>query len=223
VDADNNFMDSIDQTIARNVKHNRERAGLSQAELAAELTASGVPGMHQTTIARIESGQRVLRLAEAVALARFFEYQVEDLIESPRSAVMRSEYSALRKAVSEFHDAADNLNRARDLVSSYLDMEFPWLDDGSDPSVVTVDPRIFNMLDELWSTNSEPMMLMDSKYDEWLRNFRDRMEVELFTPSMEMYVELLFNGYEGGSIHDRTEDTDEEFRDEVLARFGDGS
>lgn len=48
----------------------REIQGLSQGELAARLAEAGWDGFRQTTVSRIEKGERTVRLAEAHAIAQ---------------------------------------------------------------------------------------------------------------------------------------------------------
>lgn len=218
---DDQFAASVDEKIARNVRLARERAGLSQAELAAKLTEAGVAGIHQTTIARIEGGQRVLRLAEALALARFFEYQLEDWVESPASASLRAHHSYLQKAVTAFYDAANELEARRWNSAEYLDEKFPYTPDGSVIAVVTVDPRSFNLLDELLTTNSDPFVLAADIYRTRLANARLTGQVTPFTPgyAMDLYDEALRNYNVRPIIRDFTEASDREFEESVIVRF----
>jgi transcriptional regulator with XRE-family HTH domain len=52
------------------VKRIREEQGWSQGELAKRMSDSGWDGFHQTTISRIEKGERPVRLGEARGLAK---------------------------------------------------------------------------------------------------------------------------------------------------------
>lgn len=52
------------------VKRIREELGWSQGELAKRMADSGWDGFHQTTISRIEKGERPVRLGEARGLAK---------------------------------------------------------------------------------------------------------------------------------------------------------
>lgn len=52
------------------MKRIREEHGWSQGELARRMTDAGWEGFHQTTISRIEKGERPVRLAEAQGLAQ---------------------------------------------------------------------------------------------------------------------------------------------------------
>ena len=60
-------MASFDEQFGKKVRALRERA-LTQSQLAAEMTAAG-HRMYQTTIAKIESGERPVSFDEAVSLA----------------------------------------------------------------------------------------------------------------------------------------------------------
>ncbi|MFC8037846.1 helix-turn-helix domain-containing protein [Paenarthrobacter sp. NPDC057355] len=68
---------------AENVQRLRELKGWSQGELARRMTEEGWEGFHQTTISRIEKGQRPVRLAEARGLARVLGNQVGMMIAPP--------------------------------------------------------------------------------------------------------------------------------------------
>lgn len=69
-----------------NVQRLREAKGWSQGELARQMANDGWDGFHQTTISRIEKGQRPIRLAEARALARILGSQVGLMIAPAREA-----------------------------------------------------------------------------------------------------------------------------------------
>ncbi|UZX04026.1 helix-turn-helix domain-containing protein [Arthrobacter sp. CDRTa11] len=66
-----------------NVQRLREAKGWSQGELARRMAADGWDGFHQTTISRIEKGQRPVRLAEARALAKVLGSQVGVMMAPP--------------------------------------------------------------------------------------------------------------------------------------------
>lgn len=71
-----------------NVQRLRELKGWSQGELARRMADAGWDGFHQTTISRIEKGQRPVRLAEARALAQVLESQVGTMIAPPPEAAI---------------------------------------------------------------------------------------------------------------------------------------
>lgn len=66
---------NIDQNVATNLREFRERGGLSQEELAQRMSERGF-GFSQATVWKIESGQRPVKISEAVALS--------DALELPR-------------------------------------------------------------------------------------------------------------------------------------------
>jgi transcriptional regulator with XRE-family HTH domain len=63
-------MDEADRRFAGNLRFYRERAGMTQADLAARMKEAGFDAFRQQTIARIESLGRRASLGEATALAR---------------------------------------------------------------------------------------------------------------------------------------------------------
>ncbi|GIT80216.1 hypothetical protein LLS1_18850 [Leifsonia sp. LS1] len=211
------FTAKVDASIARNVKLARERAGLSQSELAARLTSMGVGGFHQTTVARIESGTRVLRLAEALAIARLLDYRVEELVESEESTSLRWEYDSLSKGVEAFWSAGQELMRVRLLTAQSLDDKFPY---GSHAHL-TVNPSTFEMIDELLSTNSEPVDRVRTMYMEWRNHVAQFVEPFKSSRVMDLYAEIITWAYSDISLHlhDRTEVPTEVFDREVLELF----
>jgi transcriptional regulator with XRE-family HTH domain len=62
------------------ITRERKRRGLSQAEVARMLTAKGIDNMHHTTVAKIEAGDREIKLDEAVALAQLYEAPLDALV-----------------------------------------------------------------------------------------------------------------------------------------------
>lgn len=68
----------FDRLVGRNLRVLRTVAGLSQAELARNIEARGVQ-MVQQTVAKIETGQRSLRLHEAVATAEVLGVTIAQL------------------------------------------------------------------------------------------------------------------------------------------------
>jgi transcriptional regulator with XRE-family HTH domain len=62
------------------ITRERKQRGLSQAEVARMLTAKGVDNMYNTTVAKIEAGDREIKLDEAVALAQLYELPLDALV-----------------------------------------------------------------------------------------------------------------------------------------------
>jgi transcriptional regulator with XRE-family HTH domain len=80
-------MGTRDNQVGSNVKRIREALGMSQAEVAEEMTQEGCPGFYPQTILKVEKGTRSLKLTEADTLARVLKVQVSELVdpEGPRS------------------------------------------------------------------------------------------------------------------------------------------
>jgi transcriptional regulator with XRE-family HTH domain len=62
------------------MRAHRERLGWSQADLAKRLSDTGVPGVYPTTIAKIEAGDRAVRVDELDGLATVFGASVDLLL-----------------------------------------------------------------------------------------------------------------------------------------------
>lgn len=63
-----------------NIRRLREKAGLSQEQLAAKIQLMGVP-MVQKAISRIETGERVVADYELMLIAQIFGVDVKDLLD----------------------------------------------------------------------------------------------------------------------------------------------
>ncbi|WP_315551671.1 helix-turn-helix transcriptional regulator [Microbacterium aurum] len=146
------FSAEVDQNISRNLRRARESRGWSQAELAQHVSEIGVPGFHQTTIARIEGGTRPLRASEAIAICRSLEITLEWLAESAVSAELRSESSWLSQKSKEFDEAAQALIHARRLAAMHQDGRFPYGAEGA-ASIDEVirsgaDPHLYEIVEQ---------------------------------------------------------------------------
>jgi transcriptional regulator with XRE-family HTH domain len=69
----------IDDRFRKALSRLRDRDGLTQAQLAAELEHRGL-SMHWTTVAKIEKGDRSVRIDEAAAIADVFNVSVDALL-----------------------------------------------------------------------------------------------------------------------------------------------
>lgn len=72
-----------EKRVAANIKNERLRSGLSQEQLASALRSYGFD-LHQSTIAKIESGKRPIRLAEMFAIADSLSVPWMSLMEGGR-------------------------------------------------------------------------------------------------------------------------------------------
>ena len=88
-----------DKRFGKRVKDKREDRGWTQAEMAKRLSDKGIHPMHPTTIAKIELGERSVRINEAVGIANLFEVSLDSLLghpSGPRQHDVTYELRALR-------------------------------------------------------------------------------------------------------------------------------
>ena len=64
----------------KRARREREQRGWSQADVAKKLTAKGIDKIHPTTVAKIESGDREVKLDEATAIADLFDMSLDVLV-----------------------------------------------------------------------------------------------------------------------------------------------
>ncbi|WP_280364179.1 helix-turn-helix domain-containing protein [Nocardia abscessus] len=86
----------IERDFAAAFKQWRELRGMSQTELAHKASEVGLP-FHQQTVARIESGERPVRVPEAVLLSAVLGVRLVDLVHQ-LSSVERSALDQLAEA-----------------------------------------------------------------------------------------------------------------------------
>lgn len=79
-------MQSVDEAIASHVLSARERAGMSQAELAREMANRG-HDFRQQTIYKVETGKRRVTIGEAVDLAASLGIDLDRLIAGDSFAI----------------------------------------------------------------------------------------------------------------------------------------
>jgi len=82
----------------------RTKAGLSQQKVADALKAQGYTHLHQSNLAKVERGERPVRLAEAVAMAELFGTTVDaalglkaDAPQGPAAQALARRTSALQR------------------------------------------------------------------------------------------------------------------------------
>jgi len=113
---------NIDHNVAANVRAFRERADLSQEELAQRMSERGF-GFSQATIWKIESGQRPVKISEAVALSETLALpRWLDLTEEPK---VSRHYADLTRANRLTHQAYDALKAAAtEFLRAQIDLSF---------------------------------------------------------------------------------------------------
>jgi transcriptional regulator with XRE-family HTH domain len=114
------YLATPEELAAREVRSLRKGRGWSQEELARRMSAAGFASWHQSTVGRTETGDRPLRLNEAVALSELFGVSltrlltpVEMTLEQVGQAIAETETvrdkltGQLHAALSDFHEAQD--------------------------------------------------------------------------------------------------------------------
>jgi transcriptional regulator with XRE-family HTH domain len=71
---------AVETSFRERMKHERERRRWSQADLSKLLQGRGLEHIYPTTVAKIESGERAVRIDEATAIADLFEVSVDVLL-----------------------------------------------------------------------------------------------------------------------------------------------
>ena len=69
-----------DNGVGARIRAERERSGWSQAQMARMLAHRGIEPMHATTLAKIETGDRSLRVTEAAGIADLLELSMDSLL-----------------------------------------------------------------------------------------------------------------------------------------------
>lgn len=105
----------------KRLKDERDRRGWSQEELAKRLGERGV-AVHASTIAKIETDARAVRLDEAAAIADLFGLSLDTLL--GRKAVEDDQGHAMNVLAEEAQRLVSDLSQIRDrLDRAYRDLE----------------------------------------------------------------------------------------------------
>ncbi|PWF82015.1 helix-turn-helix transcriptional regulator [Kocuria rosea] len=120
------FTTHDDDRFIESVRRLREEKGWSQGELARRIQAAGVEGFHQTTVSRIEKGERPVRLGEARALAHILGTSVDRMVapdlREGRITAVEAQFWAIHEDAEKIErlaqDVAWNDRRLRDAVST---------------------------------------------------------------------------------------------------------
>lgn len=89
---------SAEDRFRERLRRERESHHWSQADLARKLAAVGL-SVHPTTIAKIEAGDRAVRIAEAVAIAEIFGFSLDEAF--GRTATDDTEFSYRFRTLQE--------------------------------------------------------------------------------------------------------------------------
>lgn len=88
----------FNQRVAANIRRFRKAAGMSQAELAHELTARGFSWVQQTVV-RVENGSQPLKLEEAAAVGKVLGVDLSVLSQSAENEEIAAAIADLRAAI----------------------------------------------------------------------------------------------------------------------------
>jgi transcriptional regulator with XRE-family HTH domain len=88
----------FNQRVAANIRRFRKAAGMSQAQLAHELTARGYSWVQQTVV-RVENGSQPLKLEEAIAVGKALGVDVSVLSQSAENEEIAAAIADLRAAI----------------------------------------------------------------------------------------------------------------------------
>lgn len=119
-----------DEYFADNMRRRREDLGWTQGELSRRLQDAGLSHMHQTTVSRMEKGDRPPRVGEARGIAAVLDVSVARLIAPPEGAQVWTRlgmevnevdrcYEDLTRATERLDLARKALERALDATANY--------------------------------------------------------------------------------------------------------
>jgi len=125
----------IGERFREHLKTERERRDWSQSDMAKMLSDKGIQGVYPTTIAKLEAGDRAVRIDELTAIADLFEVSTDALLgrkvglENDLAYTLRGVLETARQSAAQIAAIRDTLHdRFRDLLT----MEFDGLYDLGD-------------------------------------------------------------------------------------------
>jgi transcriptional regulator with XRE-family HTH domain len=100
----------FDVAFGGRMRQERERQGLTQGSLVGSLILMhDIDWFHQTTVGKVESGDRPIRLEEAVAIADLLGVGLEELTHGQEDAVVRSQ--RIERALAVLAEVQQNIAR----------------------------------------------------------------------------------------------------------------
>ncbi|MCA4132957.1 helix-turn-helix transcriptional regulator [Arthrobacter sp. M4] len=131
--------DVDEERFRANMKMHRERLGWSQGELSRRLIESGWGIFHQTTVSRIESGERPVKLGEARAIAAMLGVSLEKMMLVAEYSRLEADLIHRLESLGEsFTTATSGLSR---LIASREQLEH-FLREGTTVSMTERDERL---------------------------------------------------------------------------------
>lgn len=169
-----------DARFAENVRRERERAGWSQAEFARLLQEAGLAHFHQTTVSRVENGERPVRLGEARVIAKTLGTRVSLLIMPDAKYAPIQEFAEALDAVDAAHralrSAADDIDARRWLLGYHLGFVRELLGEGDDFWEDSADPDVLRTTVE--SKLSRASQLVEMTPRDVLAAWEERLQEE---------------------------------------------
>jgi transcriptional regulator with XRE-family HTH domain len=115
------IQSAVEARFRERVKQERDRRKWSQADLSKMLNDKGIKGIYPTTIAKIESGERAVRIDEATALADLFEVSLDALL-GRKSDAQRSELAySLRLLRDTARESSEQVWATMETIREQLD------------------------------------------------------------------------------------------------------
>ncbi|WEG10431.1 helix-turn-helix transcriptional regulator [Microbacterium horticulturae] len=114
-----------EKNFAENLRTLREQKGVSQSEIARRLDREGWPGFHQTTISRVEKGERTLSIGEAAAVAEMLGSSLDRMMDPPEGV---EQAALLDLAIKMSRDGRQNVIRHLQLLETFRDALVATLD-----------------------------------------------------------------------------------------------
>jgi transcriptional regulator with XRE-family HTH domain len=102
------------------VRNGRKPLNWSQADLSKRLSANGFPHIYPTTVAKIESGERSVRVEEAAAIADLYGTSLDALLgrnvdaDAELSFVLRGITSSAERSAKQVGEIVTEMEQARE-------------------------------------------------------------------------------------------------------------
>jgi len=122
---------AVEARFRKRVKKQRDRRGWSQADVAKMLGDKGIKGIYPTTVAKIESGERAVRIDEATALADLFEVSLDALVGRKQNSQEDELAYLLRLLRDTARDSSEQVGATMETIRDQLE-ELPGEFDGAD-------------------------------------------------------------------------------------------
>lgn len=90
------WVATSDRRLGERLRMIRVRLDLSQRDVAQAVTDRHGLGWHQTTVAKVEAGDRPVRVAEALAVADVLGVHVDELLDQPADSSEARQHQATR-------------------------------------------------------------------------------------------------------------------------------